>query len=60
MKKKCAVVIFSKVGKVSGGWVWSGESLPVLNSYGYLGMKFSSDGSWDTHIKSLEIRNKQN
>ena len=43
--KKCAVVIFSKVGKVLGGWVWDGESLLVLDSYCYLGIEFSSDGS---------------
>ena len=27
--KRCAVVIFAKVGKVSCGWVWGGESLPT-------------------------------
>ena len=43
--KKYAVVIFSKLGKVSGGWVWSGESPLVLDSYCYLGIEFSSDGS---------------
>ena len=57
--KKCAVVIFSKLGKVSGKWVWGDESLPVLNSYCYLGVEFSSDGSWDKHIKSLIVRNRQ-
>ena len=56
---KCAVIIFSKLGKVSGKWVWGEESLPVLKSYCYLGVEFSSDGSWDRHIKSLLIRNRQ-
>ena len=51
--KKCAVVIFSKVGKVSGGWVWGGESLSVSDSYCYLGIEFSKDGSWDEYIKQL-------
>ena len=41
---KCAVVISSKVGEVSGGWVGGGESLPVLDSYCYLWIEFSSDG----------------
>ena len=30
--KKCAVVVFSKLGKVSSVWVWAGESLPILES----------------------------
>ena len=58
--KKCAVAIFSKVGKALGGWVWGGESLPVLGSYCYLRIEFSSDGSWDKHINSLVLRNRQN
>ena len=47
--------------KVSGGWVWGGESLLVLNSYCCLGIEFSSDGLWDKHIKSLVyiVCNKQ-
>ena len=42
---------FFKNGKVSspqahyhGGWVWGDEALPVLDSYCYLGIEFSSDG----------------
>ena len=57
--KKCAVVVFSKTGTSSGKWVWGGESLPILESYCYLGVEFSSDGSWDKHIKSLIVRNRQ-
>ena len=34
--KKCAVAILSQVGKVLGGWVRSGGSPLVLDSYGYL------------------------
>ena len=57
--KKSAVVIFSKLGNFLGKWVWGQESLPVLDSYCYLGIEFSSNGSWDKHIKSLIICNKQ-
>ena len=57
--KKCAIVIFSKTGRGSGKWVWGDESLPILDSYCYLGVEFSSDGSWDKHIKSLIVRNWQ-
>ena len=57
--KKCAVVVFSRTERGSGKWVWGGESLPILDSYCYLGIEFSSDGSWDKHIKSLIIRNRQ-
>ena len=57
--KKCAIVIFSKTGRGSGKWVWGDESLPILDSYCYLGVEFSSDGSWDKHIKSLIMRNRQ-
>ena len=57
--KKCAVVVFSKTQTGSGQWVWGSESLPILDSYCYLGIEFSRDGSWDKHIKSLIIRNRQ-
>ena len=64
--KKCATVVFSKMGRLSSpqarqqaGWVWGDVSLPVLDSYCYLGIEFSSDGSWDKHIKSLITRNRQ-
>ena len=38
-----------------GGWVWGGENLPIVDSYCYLRIEFSSDGSWDKHIKSLVV-----
>ena len=41
-----------------GGCVWGCESLPVLDSYCYLGIELS-DWSWDTHIKSLVVCKKQ-
>ena len=57
--KKRAIVIFSNLGEVSGVWVWGDEGLPVLNSYFYLGVEFSSDGSWDKHTKLLIVHNRQ-
>ena len=57
--KKCAALVFSKTEKVSGRWVWSKKSLPVLDSYCYLEVEFNSDASWDKHIKLLIMRNRQ-
>ena len=57
--KKCAVVIFSKTGRGSDKWVWGDESLPILDSYCYLGVEFNSGGPWDKHIKTLIMRNRQ-
>ena len=36
VKKKRAIVIFSKTLRGSGKWVWGDESLPILDSYSYL------------------------
>ena len=44
---------------VSDQWVWDLESLPAWISFSYLGLQFSSDGSWDKDITSLIICNKQ-
>ena len=49
----------SKIGDTSGKWFWGNKELPVLDSYCYLRIIFSSNGSWDKHIKSLIIRNRQ-
>ena len=57
--KKCAVVVCSKLGDTSGKRFWGNEELPVLDSYCYLGMIFRNNGSWDKHIKSLLIHNRQ-
>ena len=35
------------------------KSLPVSDSYRYSRIEFSSDGSWDKHIKSLVVCNRQ-
>ena len=34
---------------------WGDESLPILDSYCYLGVEVSGDGSRDKHIKSLTM-----
>ena len=39
--KKCAVVVFSKIGDTSGKWFWGNKELRVLDSYCYLGIIFS-------------------
>ena len=31
--------------------MWDDVPLPVVDSYKYLGMHLSQDGSWDKHIK---------
>ena len=49
---KCAVVVFSK-SKVPGSWTWGEHTIP---SSCYLGIDFTSDGGWDTHVKRV-IRN---
>ena len=46
---KCAVVVFSK-SKVPGSWTWGEHTIP---SYCYLGIDFTSDGGWDTHVKRV-------
>ena len=53
--KKCAVMIFAKLGDASGKWFWGDEGLPVLYSYYYLRTIFICNESWDKHIKSLVI-----
>ena len=50
---------FSKLGEVSGGLVWDGESLSILDSYCYLEIEFSSVGSWNKYIKSIVVCNVQ-
>ena len=43
--KKFTIVIFSKLGNVSGKWVLGHESLPVLDACCYLGIEFNNNGS---------------
>ena len=49
---KCAVVVFSK-SKVSGSWTWGEHTISQSSSYCYLGIDFTSDGGWDTHVKRV-------
>ena len=46
---KCAVVVFSKSYLVAG----HGHTIPQASSYCYLGIDFTSDGGWDTHVKRV-------
>ena len=49
---KSAVLVFGK-DKVKGKWNWGDHVLPIVSSYTYLGVDFSYNGAWDTHIKKL-------
>ena len=49
---KCAVVVFSK-SKVPGSWTWGEHTIPQASSYCYLGIDFTSDCGWDTHVKRM-------
>ena len=40
-------------GPPAGEWVWGDEGLAGLDSFCFLGIEYSSDGSWDKHIKTL-------
>ena len=58
---KCAVVVIflSKSGKFLAGGLGVMKSLPISDSCRYLRIEFSTDGSWDKHIKLLKICNRQ-
>ena len=49
---KSAVLVFGK-DKVKGKWNWGDHVLPIVSNYTYLGVDFSYNGAWDTHIKKL-------
>lgn len=36
--------------------VWGGESLPILDSCGYLGTEFCSGGSWDELVGVIHVQ----
>ena len=44
---KCAVMVFSRRG------VWGEHKLPNVSSYTYLGIEFSSNGAWDSHVNKV-------
>ena len=46
---KSAVMVFSK-DAVNGCWKWGEYSLPIVSSYSYLSIDFSSNGAWNLHI----------
>ena len=39
--------------KVKGKWNWGDHMLPIVSNYTYLGVDFSYNGAWDTHMKKL-------
>ena len=45
--------------KVKGKWNWGDHVLPIVSNYTYLGVDFSYNGAWDTHIKKLIKKGKQ-
>ena len=49
---KSAEMVFSK-DAVNGCWKWGEYSLPIVSSYSYLGIDFSTNGAWDMHIRKL-------
>ena len=48
---KCAVV-FSK-SKIPGSWTWGEHNIPQASRYCHLGIDFTFDGGWDTHVKRV-------
>ena len=49
---KSAVLVFGK-DNVKGKWNCGEHMLPIVSNYTYLGVDFSYNGAWDTHIKKL-------
>ena len=56
---KSAVVIFRNENTFDDEWFWGNSVLPHLDNYKYLGVKFTYNGHWDTHIKELVIAGKR-
>ena len=55
---KSAVLVFGK-DKVKGKWNWGDHVLPTVSNYTYLGVDFTYNGAWDTHINNLIQNGKQ-
>ena len=51
---KSAVMVFSK-DAVSSCWKWGEYSLPIVSSYSYLGIDFSSNGAWAMHMRIRKL-----
>ena len=45
--------------KVKGKWNWGDHVLPIVSKCTYLGVDFSYNGAWDTHIINKLIQNGQ-
>ena len=45
--------------QVKGKWNWGDHVLTIVSNYTYLGVDFSYNGAWDTHIKKLIQNGKQ-
>ena len=56
---KCEVVVFRNEKTFDGEWFWGNSALPHIDNYKYLGVKFTYNGHWDTHIKKLVIAGKR-
>ena len=52
------MVFFNNVFHQDGEWFWGNFTLPHLDNYKYLGVKFIYNGHWDTHIKELVTADK--
>ena len=39
--------------KVPGSWTWGEHTIPQASSYCYLGIDFTFDDGWDTHVKRV-------
>ena len=53
------VVVFRNEKTIDGEWFWGNSTLPHLDNYKYLGVKFTYNGHWDTHIKELVTAGKR-
>ena len=49
---KGAVVVFARE-LVEGSWNWGEQAFPRLSKYTHLGVDFTSNGTWDEHVKSV-------
>ena len=51
--------IGDKLQPFKGNGNWGDHVLPIVSNYTYLGVDFSYNGAWDTHIKKLIQNGKQ-
>ena len=48
-----------RLNDTPGNWCWGQETLPVVPSYTYLGVEFTSDCQWSTHIRNIVEKAKK-